>query len=876
MKTLLRAFSIFQVGAFLALTFLLSLPTCTFASGLDSATPALGNILEPDGTVKSGAYGSFDPTGYTLDVAPDGQPTFRPTAVQHISSQKGAGDGNWSDAFTMNGTNGTVYALAIDGNGNVYAGGNFTTVGGIAANYVAKWNGSTWMSLGTGTNGIVRTLAVDSNDNVYAGGGFATAGGIAAARVAKWNGTTWSGLGAGINGTVNALAVDGNGNLYAGGVFTAAGAIVANCVAMWNGTAWSGMGTGINTPFSSSSVFALAVDGSGNVYAGGYFKTAGNVIANGVAKWDGGAWLALGTGINIGVYALAVDGSGNLYAGGNFTMAGGVATDGVAKWNGSAWNALGADTNSLLSNGGISALAVDGSGNLYVGGAFAASGGTPSTNYLTKWDGTAWSGLGSGISGVVDRTNGVVNALAVRGNGNLYNGGNFGVAGDAAVNNLAQWNNSSATWAGVGLTTAGAGINGLVYELVADGIGNLYAAGNFTTAGRVVAGRVAKWNGTAWAALGSGMDGVVSALTVDGSGNLYAAGDFTTAGGVAASHIAKWNGTAWSALGAGINGIANALAIDGSGNLYAGGDFTMAGGVAASRVAKWNGTAWAALGAGANGVVRALLIDGSNIYAGGGFLTAGGIAASRVAKWNGTAWSALGAGTSNVVYALAKDGSGNVYAGGSFVTAGNITANCVAKWDGNGWSALATGFNSSGTGTVVLTLATDGSNNVYAGGNIYAAGSVITKSVAKWNGTDWSGLGTGTNYGVYKLLSSGGGIYAGGEFTAVGDGSKAMVHIGYYSSTPLAMAAAQPFIQLSMFPNPARTSTTVYIPAVAGATKAALTLIDELGRMVRSQRLNLPAAGTTTEIPLTGLAPGLYQLRVQAGGQQVSRTLAVE
>ena len=58
---------------------------------------------------------------------------------------------------------------------------------------------------------------------------------------------------------------------------------------------------------------------------------------------------------------------------------------------------------------------------------------------------------------------------------------------------------------------------------------------------------------------------------MDGSGNLYAGGDFTTAGGVSANCVAKWDGSAWRALGSGLNSVVRALAVDGSGNLYAGG-----------------------------------------------------------------------------------------------------------------------------------------------------------------------------------------------------------------------------------------------------------------------------------------------------------------
>ncbi|MCX5769132.1 MAG: hypothetical protein NTZ09_02485 [Candidatus Hydrogenedentes bacterium] len=53
----------------------------------------------------------------------------------------------------------------------------------------------------------------------------------------------------------------------------------------------------------------------GNIYAGGQFTRAGEVVVNGIAKWDGAAWAALGTGTYSDVYALAVDNSGNVYVG---------------------------------------------------------------------------------------------------------------------------------------------------------------------------------------------------------------------------------------------------------------------------------------------------------------------------------------------------------------------------------------------------------------------------------------------------------------------------------------------------------------------------------------------------------------------------------
>jgi hypothetical protein len=86
-------------------------------------------------------------------------------------------------------------------------------------------------------------------------------------------------------------------------------------------------------------------------------------------------------------------------------------------------------------------------------------------------------------------------------------------------------------------------------------------------------------------------------------------------------------------------------------------------------------------------------------------------------------------------------------------------------------------------------------------------------------------------------------------------------------------AAAQ---LLTIYPNPAHAMATVRLPATPGTAQATLTLLDALGRPVRTQGLLLPAVGTTAELLLAGLAPGLYYLQMQAGGQQASRMLVVE
>ncbi|PWU19160.1 MAG: hypothetical protein C5B50_07290 [Verrucomicrobia bacterium] len=311
-----------------------------------------------------------------------------------------------------------VNALAVSGR-TLYAGGNFTTAGGVAANNIAQWDGTNWSALGSGMNGAVNALAV-SGSVVYAGGAFTMAGGNPANYIAQWNGSSWSALGSGMSGdgnfatTVYALALSG-GTLYAGGYFTNAGGAAANAITRWDGTNWSPLGSGMTRSGYGPWVYALLVSGN-TLYAGGMFDTAGGVATLNIAQWNGSSWSAMGSGLFgripccAQVNALAMS-HGTLYVGGQF-----MPDNNVAQWNGSSWSAVGSG---IYTN--VNALAVSGN-RLYAGGAFFYNyaSGNP-LNCIAQFVGTNWLAMGSGVSAQV-------NALAVSG-GMLYVGGSFGMAG---------------------------------------------------------------------------------------------------------------------------------------------------------------------------------------------------------------------------------------------------------------------------------------------------------------------------------------------------------------------------------------------------------------------------------------------------------------
>jgi hypothetical protein len=306
-------------------------------------------------------------------------------------------------------------------------GGEFTAVGGVATDHVAKWNGTAWSALNTGISTDVDALAVDTSGTVYAGWGLGSQGGTAPNQIARWNGATWSALGAGINDNVETLLANGS-NLYVGGYFSIIGGIAANSIAKWSGSTWSALGAGVtNITSNRPGVHAIAVGNRNTVYAGGSFTLAGGSITNYLAQWDGTTWSAVGSRPTGQVEALVVDSNNNLYAAGAFTNVGGIAANHIAKWNGTAWSALGAGI-----NGDIDAMVVDANGNLYVGGDFTTAGGV-TVNNIAKWNGTNWVSLGAGV-------NDEVRALAVDGCGNVYIGGDFTTAGGLSASHIAMWN----------------------------------------------------------------------------------------------------------------------------------------------------------------------------------------------------------------------------------------------------------------------------------------------------------------------------------------------------------------------------------------------------------------------------------------------------
>ncbi len=620
-------------------------------------------------------------------------------------------------------------------------GGDFTVAGTVSGRNLAMWDpvALSWSALGTGTNDDVDALVGLPNGQLIAGGGFSTIDGVSADRIASFDGTVWSPLGAGVNGDVNALLALPNGDLIAGGSFSTAGPVQALRVARWDGTSWSDMAVGIG-PGSGSRVSSLALRPNGDIVAGGWMRQANGTPASPIRIWNGTNWAGVPfSPVQTEARAVACLPNGDVIVGGQFTSMPGVSVNYIARWDGSSWSALGAGPNNGVNNW-VHTMTVASNGDLLVGGNFTLAGISPAFK-IARWDGSTWSPIGNGIS---TYTSDYVLAITELTNGDIVAGGNFDMTGDGPARNIARFDGSTwspvapgtdaavtaqvvmangdlvvggsfrtiegaeiagvARWDGTGWQPLGTGIDGSVTDLLALSNGKLIAAGFFGQAGGVPAQNIACWDGSAWTALGAGVSSGVRAIVEMSNGDIAVGGFFTTAGGIPASRVARWDGANWHALGAGITGsfaTVYDLAVLPNGDLVATGDFSSLG-----NLAQWDGTSWKMIGSGLGSGGRSLTVrDSGELIIGGYFTTIGGVATNRIASWDGATFAPLGVGVSGAVRAVEVLPGGDLIVGGDFFQAGGNTAPRIARWDGVNWSPFGAGANDD---VYTVGLARDG------------------------------------------------------------------------------------------------------------------------------------------------------------------------
>jgi trimeric autotransporter adhesin len=661
---------------------------------------------------------------------------------------------------------GFIKSMTVLGN-DLYVGGHFTAIGGVPANNIARWNGVSWSNLNGGatvsgsTYAGIEDLAVQDGQ-LYATGTFSSIGGQPIAGLARWNGSTWSGVGT-LTGSIGRLALQGDTLYVSRNSITANGTVVYQ-ISRWDGGTWSDLGSGLNGPVQS-----LAVDGNDVYVYGSWLTAAGGVPVTNLAHWDGTTWSDLGSTISGSVRSvsdLAVH-AGRLYVAGAFTRDAGQSWDGLLIWDGTTWADVAPETLSW-----VGAL-YSGGADLYLSGTAETSPGSTASGVMRLHDGTlesvgggatepAWAGdmaIHNGdlfVSGWIDHVEGQDQATLMRWDDSrwttvissptllmddvafdstdtLYGAGFFPMT--SPVHGVGRWDGSSWQGLGAGVTSLSPTASWRMYSLAVSGT-TLYLGGAFTGVDHQPITGVARWDGSAWSGLGiDALTGPLYELEVF-QGNLYAAGAFELqANGTRIPWLARWDGQSWSSIGTLTGAVTALYATDHE--LYLS---TRTG--STSRIYRWDGTVLTPLAGEIVGTVQIIHRDKGVLYVGGGFSSVDGMAANNIARWDGATWQALGSGVAGTVYSLASRAN-DLFVGGFFTHAGAKPAYSFSIWHmpvsltvaagGAGYGTVSTSLGgihcpavctaSYAPGTLVSITATPAAGSVFVGWDGACAGT---------------------------------------------------------------------------------------------------------------------------------------------------------
>lgn len=317
--------------------------------------------LNIDGTLDRAFNSGLGPNGTVRAVAtqPDGKILFGGlfTAYDFIARAylgRANVDGTLDNTFNFGaGLDNAVLALALQPDGRVIVGGLFTTVYGVSRNSVARvhTNGTVDVTfvVGSGANGAVKAVALQPDGKVLIGGDFTSYNGTPRAGIARLNSNGSIDLtfdpGTGAAGSVNAIALSGT-QILIGGNFTTVNGNPAPRVARLSANgAFDGtfnVGGGANDYVSS-----VAVQADGRVVVGGNFTAFNGQIRNRLVRLnaDGSldATINFGAGANDFISTITLqDYDGKIVVGGGFTEFDGLTRVAIARLVGGTNSGAGA------------------------------------------------------------------------------------------------------------------------------------------------------------------------------------------------------------------------------------------------------------------------------------------------------------------------------------------------------------------------------------------------------------------------------------------------------------------------------------------------------------------------------------------------------
>ncbi len=394
-------------------------------------------------------------------------------------------DGSLDAGFnTGTGANNTIFSTAIQSDGKILIGGLSTTYNGMAVNYIDRLNADgsldAGFNAGTGANNIIYTTALQSDGKIIIGGDFTKYNGTSKSKIARLNsdGSVDASFnpGIGANNSIRTIAIQNDGKILIGGVFTSYNGTVINRIARLNsdGSLDAGFNTGTG---ASSTVYTISIQTDGKVIIGGALISYNGTALNNIARLNTNgsldAGFTLGTGSGTTIYTTAIQSDGKIIIGGAFTSYNGATINRIARLNSDGSTDAGFDPG-MGANNIVYTTALQSDGKIVIGGAFTSYNGT-ARNYTARvnTNGSLDIGFNPGTG-----ANNIIYTTGIQSDGKIIVGGFFTSYNGTLRNRIAGLNSDGNLDAAF---DPGSGANNTIQTTAIQSDGKIIIGGAFTS-----------------------------------------------------------------------------------------------------------------------------------------------------------------------------------------------------------------------------------------------------------------------------------------------------------------------------------------------------------------------------------------------------------
>jgi uncharacterized delta-60 repeat protein len=680
-------------------------------------------------------------------------------------------DGSQNTLFDIgSGFNDLVNSTAIQSDGKVLVGGDFTTFNGSSQNRLIRLNtdGSkdTSFNIGTGFVGNVYSIAIQSDGKILVGGSFYEFTGSTQNKLIRLNSDgskdeTFD-IGSGFNSGVYSVAVQSDGKILVGGNFSQFNGTTQKTFIRLNSNGSKDSSFNVEDVFNGSGIYSILVQSDGKILVGGEFTTFTGSSQNYLIRLntDGSKdeTFDIGSGFNSSVMSMKIQSDGKILAGGYFTTFTGSSQNRLIRLNsdGSKDTSFDIGTGFVgldleYGNCVIRTIEVDSSGKIICGGVFGSFSGISQSRLIRlnsdgSKDTTFDIGYGFDQSGIFNFP--VIYSVKINSVGKLFIGGYFSNYSGTSQNLLmsVNSNNTKNTNFDIGSGFESNGFTTNMYSIEIQSDGKILVGGDFTTFSGSSQNLLIRLNSDGSKDetfnIGSGFGGPnVRTLAIQSDGKILAGGLFFSFSGESQNYLIRLNSdgskdTTFN-IGDGFNSDVISVAVQSDGKILVGGDFTTFSGSSQNKLIRLNSDGSKDetfnIGSGFDSAIQSIAIQSDGkILVGGQFTTFTGSTQNYLIRLNtdgskDTSFN-IGDGFSSSVRSIQIQSDGKILVGGDFTQFTGSSQNYLIR------------LNSDGSKDSTFNIGTGFDNFVYSvdsqsDGTILVGGDFITYngSLAKYS-----------------------------------------------------------------------------------------------------------------------------------------------